>query len=49
MWNLHQRNQPPNSAAIDTANLTVAFDIDPDDDTAMADDASRYFEPRVLS
>ena len=44
MWNLHQRNQPPDLAAFDTANLTVAFDIDPDDDIAMADYASRYFE-----
>ena len=44
MWNLHQRNPLPDSIAFDTANLTVAFDIDPDDDTAMADYASRYFE-----
>jgi hypothetical protein len=30
------------SAAFDTANVTVAFDIDPDDDFAMADYASRF-------
>ena len=47
MWNLHQRygNQPPDLAALDTANLTIAFDIGPDDGSAMADYGSRYFEP----
>ena len=45
MWNLHQRNPFPDSAAVDTAITTVAVDvdIDPDDDFAMADYASRFF------
>jgi hypothetical protein len=44
------RNPVPHSAALDTANLTVAFDIDPEDDidpddeTEMADYASRFFD-----
>ena len=50
-WNLHARKQEhvqlkpvPDSAALDTAIMTVAFDqdIDPDDDFAMADYASRF-------
>ena len=46
MWNLHSRYPVPDSAAVDTAIMTVAVDvdIDPDDDTAMADYASRFFE-----
>ena len=45
MWNLHQRNPFSDSAAFDTAIMTVAIDqdIDPDDDFAMADYAFRFF------
>ena len=55
-WNLRSRlPDSVESAAFDTANLTVAFDIDPEDDidpddeTEMADYASRFFDLRVLS
>ena len=46
-WNLHSRNPLPDSAAFDTAIMTVAIDqdIDPDDDFAMADYASRFSDP----
>ena len=53
MWNLHSRDPMytpiPDSAALDTVIMTVAVDLDPDDDSAMADYASRFFEPLVLS
>ena len=47
MWNLHQRHPSPDSTAVDTAIMTVAVDvdIDPDDDFAMADYASRFSDP----
>ena len=44
------RSPVPHSAALDTANLTVALDIDPEDDidpddeTEMVDCASRFFD-----
>ena len=50
MWNLRSHGQLADSAALDTANLTAAFDIDPendidpDDETEMADYASRFFD-----
>ena len=45
MWNLHSRDPLPDSAAFDTAIVTVAVDLDPMMiDSAMADYASRFFE-----
>ena len=43
MWNLHS-HAPVDGSALDSATMTVAVDLDPDDDYAMADYASRFSE-----